>query len=152
MITKENIKDFIRTIVDNNRGGVMQSLFENKVIVEDSSKLKQVLYTMYFRNKQLFLNVMKGIEYKFDTNNYTTKSDFVALLVPTVKSNFKLTPEANAKEWYNEVLDTLAGTTSTTGTTTVVDNKPAAGSQTTTIVIVVVVIAAIVGLIWYLNK
>lgn len=145
-------KRFISTIVDNNKTGVVKSLVDNKILLENYDKVKEVLVSIYKKDRALFRKIMKNVQYDIYTKNYTGSNEFLRLLRPTNSAGKRLSPEANAKEWYNEVLDTLAGgsTTTTIGTTTT--EKPASGSGMTIALIAIVVVGGIVGLIWYMNK
>jgi hypothetical protein len=143
-------KRFVSTIVDNNKTGVIRSLVDNKILLEDYDKVKEILVSIYNRDRALFYKIMKNVQYDIYAKNYTTSEEFLLLLKPKNSETRRLSTEANAKEWYNEVLDTLAGgsTTTTTGTTTT--EKPT--GQSTTIIVSIVVIGAIVAIIWYFNK
>lgn len=151
MKNKDAAKLLIRVIVDNNPTGVVNSLFDNKIIVEDVSQLKNVLYNIYLKNTPLFRRILKGVKYDMSAKNYTTEENFVKLMKPSAE-NMRVTDTANAKEWYNEVLDTLSGGSSTVTTQTTVDEKPSSAGNTTTIIVAIAAFAVIGGLIWYLSK
>lgn len=139
----ENAKLIIRVINDNNPDGILRSLAENGILVPDKKDIKPVLFSLYIADPKRWAKVLRAVDWNMLANNYTTNVSFLQLIKETALANGIVTQSVAsrtaqdmvAKEWYNEVLDTLTGSSESTTTTTTTEDKPAAGSMTTKILI-----------------
>jgi hypothetical protein len=165
-MVNQHILNFVKFASDNNPMGLAESMFEQKVTVRQGRDTDMVsrLYKLFENDRAKFIIVMRNAGYNEDADNYTTDPAVIRKLAQSLSEHRAggqptgemrteaATSTTTAREWYNELLDTLVGggTQETVGSTTV--TEPATGSQTKVIVVSLIAIGGIVALIWFLMK
>lgn len=154
MNKKIEIGRLIRFAVNNNKVSIINSLFNNQVLVDkqDDKNLKRDLFNLYLLNKAKFFNVMKGFVYNKDANNWTTSEVIKNKLgVKTDSATMRTQGEdPNARASWTEALDILLGKEQSDSTTTT--EKPSMGSTWVIVLTALGAIGIIGAIIYFVNK
>lgn len=165
-MVNQNILNFVKFASDNNPLGLAQAMFDQKVTVKQGRDTDMVsrLYKLFENDRAKFIIVMRNAGYNTEAKNYTTDPAMIRKLAQSLRDykaggqptaemrTAEATDPSTAREWYNELLDTLVGggTTETGGSTTT--TEPATGQQTKIIFVSIIAIGGIVALIYFLIK
>lgn len=159
-----NILNFVKFATDNNPIGLANSMFDEKITVREGRDTDMVsrLYKLFENDRVKFILVMRNAGYNSNAKNYTTEPNMLSKLAnslaeykagkPTEPVLREEVSTSLAREWWNELLDTLVGggTTDISGTTTT--TEPAMGQQTKVIMVSLLAIGGIVALVYFLTK
>lgn len=152
----ELLLKFTKFAEDNNPLAISNSMLRRGYVLDDNESISSKLYKIFAKNREDFISILREAGYNKSAGNWTT--DTPALVGMKEASNkmretkglkqVESTNEETAKNWFNDVLDSMVGGTDTTTTNTQTINEPATGAQTKTIFVAIGAFV-IVGVIIY---
>lgn len=154
------VLEFTKFMEDNNGAAIAKSMFDFGYTLKDGESIAGKLYKIFEKNRLDFIKILTRAGFNEGAKNYTTDTNVLVEMRSSINKlregkELKSISEVDtsvARNWFNDVLDTMVGGGESTATTTQTVNEPASGAQTKTIVVAVGAFIGVGALIYFLMK
>lgn len=128
--TREEVSGINNIVVDNNPISVIACLKSSSILLNDTGRANLIytLENLFDTNKQLWVTVIKCIDYNINANNYTTNQELINKFLETYNYHYGISDSDNSRLNLSEILAGIAGfiggSSTTTGQSTTTTSTP----------------------------